>query len=65
MENSQMSARQKLNSVYMAAATISAVAVGLITQSYILFIVSLISIAALMIHDGTVRPTPHRRHSRR
>jgi hypothetical protein len=51
-----LSARQKLNTIYLGLAAFFAAFVGLAFKSVSLFIICLAAIVAGLFHDGSVRP---------
>ena len=55
-----MGAREKLNSVYFGIAAFSAGCLGIFTNSIIVFVVSLVGITGLLLHDGMIRPNRKR-----
>ena len=55
-----MGAREKLNSVYFGIAAFAAGCLGMITNSIIVFLVSLVVLAGALLHDGTIRPKRRR-----
>jgi hypothetical protein len=57
----KMSARNKLNAGYTAAAVAGAVLVGLLLQSWWGFVVGLVVLVGLNLHAGNIRPTGRRR----
>jgi hypothetical protein len=51
-----MGARTTLNSIYVNASLILAAIVGYVTGSWIVFVVSLVSLVAANLHAGRIRP---------
>ena len=51
-----MSARKKLNSAYVAGSLVLAGAVGLMTQSWTVFLVLLILLLIANLYEGNIRP---------
>jgi 1,4-dihydroxy-2-naphthoate octaprenyltransferase len=56
-----MGARQKLNSAYFIGAFALAVLVGLATQSWVVFLVTLAVLVASQVYTGQIRPDRRRR----
>ena len=50
-----MSARHKLNSLYFGVAIAVAVLVGLLTESFLLFVLCIAVFAVMLFHDGSIR----------
>lgn len=56
-----MSARHKLNSAYLQGAALVSGFIGLLTQSFGVFIVCFVVLAAMSLYDGSIRVNPRRR----
>ena len=56
-----MGAREKLNTVYFGIAAFAAGVLGIVTNSIVVFFASLVVLAGVLLHDGTIRPKPRRR----
>ena len=56
-----MSARTKLNSVYLIIIGTLSVILGIITKSIMMLIVCFGILLAALFHDGSIRPQPTRR----
>jgi hypothetical protein len=51
-----MSARKKLNSSYVGGSLVLSGAIGLMTQSWAVFLVLLILLLAIHLYEGNIRP---------
>jgi len=58
-----MGARQRLNSIYVTGILIIAILCGMATESWAIFVLVTIALAAISVHSGSIRPSPrsHRR----
>ncbi|MCA9052198.1 MAG: hypothetical protein KDA75_00095 [Planctomycetaceae bacterium] len=59
-----MGARQRLNSLYLAACLLFAAVVGGVADSWVLFLLVAGVSTGLLIYDGGIRPNPTHRGSR-
>ena len=62
-----MAAREKLNTVYLFLVGGVSALFGLVTKSFIVFVICFVSIIVLLMGNETIRPVPvrHRRNDRR
>ena len=51
-----MSARKKLNSSYIGGSLVLSGAIGLMTQSWAIFLVLLVLLLAIHLYEGNIRP---------
>ncbi|HAH43779.1 MAG TPA: hypothetical protein DCM07_02785 [Planctomycetaceae bacterium] len=52
-----MGARQRLNSLNLLAVLMISAIIGGVVQSWLLFLISAVALAAILIHSGDIRPT--------
>ena len=60
-----MGARQRLNSIYATRILIIATLCGTVTESWGIFALVAIAMAAISVHGGSIRPSPLPQHRRR
>ncbi len=53
-----MAAREKLNTVYLLMISGVSTLFGLVTQSFVVFVVSFVLLTVLLMNDETIRPMP-------
>ncbi len=56
-----MSARQKLNSIYIFGIAVVSIFAGIAFESFLVAIFCIAILSGMLLHDGSIRPTKHRR----
>lgn len=56
-----MNARTKLNRYALQGILIAAAGIGLISGSWVVFLLAALVLGGMALHDGSFRPTPRKR----